>query len=259
VDLFDTHCHLNHESFDQDLELILDKAKASEIKKIIVPGWDIASSKKAIALSESHPGIFAAVGFHPTEWQKVKPGDIAEIEQLAHHSSVVAIGEIGLDFYHDAEHKNEQRELLLKMFAIADNVNKPVILHSRESIEDLIFNLKRWTTRTCPGVMHAFEGNIQQAKELIELGFMLGVGGPLTYKNSSVKKEVFSEISVNAILLETDSPYLPPVPHRGERNEPSLLPLVGNELAKLRATDKEQLCEQIFKNSYKMFLQDIIH
>ena len=259
MDYFDTHCHLNHESFDDDIDAILDRAKASEIKNIVVPGWNIASSKKAIALSENHPGIFAAVGFHPTEWQNVKAGDIAEIEQLALHSCVVAIGEIGLDFFHDGEHKNEQRELLLNMFEIADKVKKPIILHSRESIEELVFLLQNWKTRNCLGVMHSFEGNIQQAKDLIELGFMLGVGGPVTYKNSALKKAVFSEISEQAILLETDAPYLPPVPHRGERNEPGLLPLVSEELAILRNTDKKQLCEQIYKNSYKMFLQDINH
>lgn len=256
---FDTHCHLNHESFNDDLDEVLTRAEASSISSIVVPGWDIASSKKAIELSEKHPVIFAAVGVHPTEWQNIKPGDIDEIEKLAHHSRIVAIGEIGLDFFHDASHKTEQRELLLKMFRVADQVKKPVILHSRESIETLIVLLNDWKTRNCPGVMHSFEGNLQQAQELIKLGFLLGIGGPLTYKNSATKKMVFGAIPEEAIVLETDAPYLPPVPHRGERNEPGLLPLVAEELVLLRNAEMVQLLEQIYQNSYKMFLQDINH
>lgn len=256
---FDTHCHLNHESFSEDFDAVLTRAEDSGVSNIVVPGWDIASSKKAIELSEKNLGIFAAVGFHPTEWQNIKQSDVEEIEKLAHHSRVVAIGEIGLDFFHDAGHKNEQSELLLKMFAVADQVKKPVILHSRESIETLIVLLNDWKTRTCPGVMHSFEGNLQQAKDLTKLGFLLGVGGPLTYKNSATKRAVFSEISEGAIVLETDAPYLPPVPHRGERNEPGLLPLVAEELVLLRKADKAQLLGQIYQNSYKMFLQDINH
>ena len=256
---FDTHCHLNHESFNDDLDAVLTRVEDSRISSIVVPGWNITSSKRAIELSEKHSGIFAAVGVHPTEWQNIKPGDIEEIKKLAHHSRVVAIGEIGLDFFHDADHKNEQSELLLKMFLVADQVKKPVILHSRESIEALIVLLNNWKTRTCPGVMHSFEGNLQQAKDLTKLGFLLGVGGPLTYKNSTTKRAVFGEISEEAIVLETDAPYLPPVPYRGERNEPGLLPLVAEELVLLRNADKVQLLEQIYRNSYKMFLQDINH
>ena len=256
MNYFDTHCHLNHELFRDDLEEVLKRAFDSGLRQILVPGWDIESSKKAVLLAEKYPQLFAAVGIHPTEWQKCDAQAIEEIGVLAHHSRVVAIGEIGLDFHHDSEHRKEQGDLLLKMFAIADAVKKPVLIHSRESINEMMEYLIKWNRRANSSILHSFEGSLDQAEKLVEMGFVLGVGGPLTYKNSTLKKQVFSEISDQAIVLETDSPYLPPVPHRGERNEPQYLPLVGDELVALRGQDKTGLLNQIYQNSYKMFLEE---
>jgi TatD DNase family protein len=250
---FDTHCHLNHESFREDFEQVIERASEAGVKTILIPGWDVESSKLAVELSEKYPQILAAVGIHPTEWQKADEKAIETINQLALHPRVVAIGEIGLDFHHDPEHQKEQGELLLKMFSIADEVKKPVILHSRESIDKLLVLLQEWKTRSKIGIVHAFEGNLDQANILIELGFMLGVGGPLTYKNSMNKKVVFANVSSQSIVLETDAPYLPPVPHRGDRNEPSFLPIVGETLAQLRNEDKLQLLDSVYLNSNKMF------
>jgi len=251
---FDTHCHLNHESFKVDLDQIIERAQNYGVEYFVVPGWDVESSKRAIELSEKYPHILAAVGIHPTEWQKADQQAIEIINQLALHPRVVAIGEIGLDFHHDSEHKQEQGELLHKMLSIANQVNKPVLLHSRDSIQELISRLKEWKTGKGIGVLHSFEGDLEQAGILIEMGFLLGVGGPLTYKNSINKKNVFLNVPINSIVFETDAPYLPPVPHRGDRNEPAYLPLVGEELVRIRNMEYPLLLDSVYLNSTKMFL-----
>lgn len=261
MEFFDTHCHLNHSSFEQDLDAVLENARLAGVSKIIVPAWDADSSQKAVEMAERFPQLYAAVGIHPTEWHQIKAGDLEIIESLSHHPKVVAIGEIGLDYYHEPLDKDKQKDLLNKMLHIAEERRKPVILHSRESMADILVLIKEWLAgsaiinRTL-GAFHAFEGNLEQANESIALGFMLGVGGPLTYKNAAVKKEVFSTVAAEAILLETDAPYLAPVPQRGKRNEPGFLKWVSPVLAELRGTTESDLCEQILQNSNKMFLQD---
>lgn len=253
MELFDTHCHLNHNVFRADFEKVLERADHSGVNLFLIPGWDLASSKEAVRLSSLHPQLLAAVGIHPSDWQQASPETLKEIEHLAANPRVVAIGEIGLDYHFDSEHRKEQIELLTDMFSIADKVRKPVLIHSRESLSDIMILVKKWKTRNRPGIIHAFEGDLEQARELIELGFMLGVGGPLTYKNSHTKKDVFSEIPEEAIVLETDCPYLPPMPYRGQRNEPAYLPLIAEQLVLLRSKGQPDLIDSIYKNSYKMF------
>jgi TatD DNase family protein len=253
VTYIDTHCHLNHDLFHQDLEAVLQRANESDVNHFLVPGWDVASSKAAISLAETHAQILAAVGIHPIEWPAANSEALEEIQKLAQHPRVVAIGEVGLDFHHDPEHSKEKAELLNKMLSIAFSVDKPILIHSRNSMNALIELLSQ-QNKQLRGIIHAFEGDLSQAKELIHMGFMLGVGGPLTYKNSETKQQVFREISDQSIVLETDAPYLPPIPYRGQRNEPSFLPLVAERLAILRNQNKMQLFEQIYQNSYKMFL-----
>ena len=263
---FDTHCHLNHHSFQTDLDSVLKRAADSGVQYILVPGWDLASSHKAVDLSERYSQIYAAVGIHPGEIQNHPQISSTEILDLASHPKVVAIGEIGLDYYHDAGHKLEQQALLLQMFSIARQTKKKVLLHSRDSMPDMIKMLTAWTgdlIRTghelaeCPGVLHAYEGTLAEVKTLIKLGFKFGVGGPLTYKNAAQKKEVFTFLPENRILLETDAPYLSPQGHRGERNEPAFLPVIGELLSELKLQPKDELLLRIYENSYKMFLEDI--
>ncbi len=258
---FDTHCHLNHPDFSEDVEAVLENARLAGVGKIIVPGWDASSSQKAVQMAEAYPQLYAAVGIHPTEWNHFSEADLAVIGALATHPRVVAIGEIGLDYYHSPLDKSAQKYLLRSMLKIADSAQKPVILHSRESMDDILVLMNDWIhdfpqRKFEPGVFHAFEGDLKQANDSINLGFMLGVGGPVTYKNAQLKKEVFSSIPVEKILLETDAPYLAPVPQRGKRNEPGFLKYVSPVLAELRTTSESELIEQILKNSNKMFLQD---
>ena len=238
---------------------------------MLVPGWDLASSQKAVELSEKYPQLYAAVGIHPGEIQSNTQISVTGILELASHPKVVAIGEIGLDYYHDSDHHSdnhlEQVALLQQMLAIASQTNKKVILHSRNSMPDMIELLTVWagslksighTLAGCPGVFHAYEGTLADADILIKSGFKFGVGGPLTYKNAALKKEVFASLPVDHILLETDSPYLSSQGHRGDRNEPAYLPNVGDLLSEIRGQPKDKLLLRIFENSYKMFIEDII-
>jgi len=265
VKLFDTHCHLNHRSFQADLDAVLKRAFDSGVENILVPGWDLESSCQAVKLAEKHPQITAAVGIHPGEIQRNPSVSTDGILELAHHPRVVAIGEIGLDYYHDDKHPLEQQSLLNEMLSIACETHKRVILHSRNSMQDLLPLLITWVNdlnksknpiSTQPGVLHAFEGTISEAQQLIPFGFKFGVGGPLTYKNAWQKKDVFASIPYECILLETDAPYLSPQGHRGERNEPCFLPLVANELSLLREEPLEIMVQNIYWNSYNMFIKD---
>ena len=234
---------------------------------MIVPGWNLSSSADAIHLAEAHPQILAAVGIHPTEWQTATKSAIDEIHRLAEHPKVVAIGEIGLDYHHEPDHKSEQVELLQAMLAVAQSTGKPILLHSRESLDDLVVLISRWLQdmkaanpiKKFPGIFHAFEGSFEQALEIIDLGFKLGVGGPLTFKSAELKRNVFLSIPEESIVLETDSPLLSPVPLRGKRNEPANLSYIGSALAQLRNQPKEEFLERNFQNSYKMFLKEIVH
>jgi TatD DNase family protein len=262
---FDTHCHLNHHAFEDDLENVLTRAADSGVAYILVPGWDLDSSRKAIDLAEKHSQIVATVGIHPEELLKNLVQPIDEIHKLSLHPRVVAIGEIGLDYYHDPLQIEEQKQLLKQMLEIATDTKKKVILHSRESMPEIKGLMIAWSNElraagnplaACPGIFHSFEGTLKDAQELLPYGYKFGVGGPLTYKNSLQKKEVFTALSVDSICLETDAPYLSPSKHRGERNEPAFLPLVLSHLADLRVQPEEVLGKQIFDIGYKMFIED---
>ncbi len=261
MEYFDTHCHLNHSSFYEDIDSILNNARLAGVRHILVPGWNGESSQRAVEMACKYPQILAAVGIHPTEWEHASRQEVDLIKQLAYHDKVAAIGEIGLDYYHEPLDKEKQKQLLESMLRIANECKKPVLLHSRESMSDILMLIETnqifvGQKRDLMGVFHAFEGNLAQAQRSIDLGFVLGVGGPITYKNAAIKKDVFSKVPLDAILYETDSPYLSPVPMRGKRNEPAFLPLISQALSELRKIPEVKLSEQIYKNSNKMFLQD---
>jgi TatD DNase family protein len=264
VKYFDTHCHLNHAAFREDLEEVLTRASASGVEHILVPGWDLQSSREALQLAEKYPQIVAAVGVHPSDCDKVGPSTFEEMQKLADHPKVAAIGEIGLDYHYGLENIERQKEVLQEMFSIAAETGKRVILHSRDSFQDIKKIVLGWLVASqngdnplpsCPAIFHAFEGNLEDAKGLMEYGCVFGVGGPLTYKNSN-KLNIFSALPEEKILLETDAPYLPPSKHRGERNEPSYLTLIGRKLAEIREQDEQDLCTRIFENSYKMMFEE---
>lgn len=248
--------------FLNDLDQVLQSALGQGISKIIVPGVDVESSHKAVDLAHHYPNIYAAVGIHPEAVDTSSTNSIDEILTLSQEPKVVAIGEIGLDYYFTQENRQEQINLFVSMLKIASRVKKPVLVHSRNSMEEVLKILENWKNieitneNESLGILHAFEGNMIQAEWAIKNGFLLGVGGPVTYKNSRTKHEIFSQISLDSLVLETDSPYLPPHPFRGTRNEPSRLTMIAESLASLRETHIDKIIVSTTNNANRLFHWD---
>ena len=256
----DTHCHLYYKSYQEDIQEVVNRSVAAGVERIIVPGLDLATSHAAIALAERFEGVFAAVGVHPGDVHSFQSSDLDAFKAFLEHPKVVAVGEIGLDYYHRIDNKNLQTDVLVQFLQIARDFNKPVILHSRESLTDLLIVLQHYLQekdyRELTGVFHSFEGNLQDANKIIDLGFYLGVGGPLTYKNSSKKHGLFSKIDLTRVLLETDGPFLPPQKYRGQRNEPAYIPLIAEKVAELQLCDIKDVATQTTRNVEKLFSLD---
>jgi TatD DNase family protein len=219
----DTHCHLYFDLFNEDREEVIIRAWENGVKKILLPGIDLTTSRQAVELANHHSNLFAAVGVHPNDGNTWDSHTLHELLNLCSHPKVVAIGEIGLDYYRQHTTPELQKEILLAQLDLARLVGKPVILHNRQSTYDLIQILAEWVSglkasnhplAARPGVVHSFQGDLAEANQFIDMNFYLGISGPLTYKNSQSFQNVVREISLDYILLETDAPFLSPHPHR---------------------------------------------
>lgn len=244
--LVDTHCHLNLQHYQDDLDIVVQRAMESGIGRILVPGTDLQTSQKAIDISDLYPMVYAAVGFHPNEARSWNSETIHILRELAQHPKVVAIGEIGLDYYRDYSTPKEQDAILQEQLALASEINKPVILHGRNAFNALIASVEIWLKQlqefhsplqNRPGVFHSFEGDEIQALRAIESSFLIGVAGPVTFKNARQTQQIVRALPIKSIILETDAPYLAPHPHRGTRNEPGYLTSIASKVAELRNTD----------------------
>ena len=245
--LIDTHCHLDFAQFDPDRDEVLERAMAAGVTVLINPGADLESSRRAVALAERHNGVFAAVGVHPHAAATVDEAALVELRRLAAHPRVVAIGEIGLDYYRDLSPRAQQRAALRMQLDLAAELALPVIIHQREAADDLMEVLRRYCDVAVEppiGVLHAFSGDLQMALGAVQLGFCIGVAGPVTFQNARQLPEVVTQLPAGCLVIETDAPYLSPHPHRGQRNEPAYLPLIARCVAELRNhTLIEQACE----------------
>ena len=259
INLVDTHCHLTLDQFQTDRMQVLDRAEEAAVEIIVVPGIDLLSSRRAVELAESADGIYAAVGYHPhaaDEWNDQSAG---ELRQLAESDSVVAIGEIGLDYHHEYCPPDLQKEVLKKQLELAAELGLPVILHNRESLGDLLPIITEWREtlpgglRDRAGVLHAFSGTRSQGEQATKAGFYLGVGGPITFSNAEDRRQVTKGLDLKRLLVETDAPYLSPHPHRGKRNEPANTRLVAERLADLFELDLETVAGITTKNASELF------
>lgn len=241
--LTDTHCHLNFAEFDSDRDQIIERALDNGITKIVVPGIDIDSSKNAIHYSEKYPMVYAAIGIHPNSGESWSENSIAELEQLAKNPKVVAIGEIGLDYYRKYTPIKLQQDIFSKQLQLAKNLGLPVIIHNRQASEDILAMLKTWFLGLVnnhsglarnPGVMHSFSDDFQMAEQYIKLRFKIGITGPVTYRNAVILREVVKNQDLDNLLLETDAPYLPPNPFRGKRNEPANVRIIAEKIAEIK-------------------------
>ena len=277
--LTDTHCHLDLNKFDEDRDSVVQRAIDAGLTRILIPALELDSSRAAIQLAKTHPIIFAAVGFHPTDLNEWNGSSVESLRKLIMESSrlplpnkIVAIGEIGLDYYwvKEPERRAQQREVLKQQLHFAQEVNKPVIIHMREENDiwfgqasvDLIEILSAWHDELTvqnhplaqrPGVLHSFNGNLETARKAIARNFYIGVTGPVTYKNAEEKRKIIKQLPLTQLLLETDSPFLTPVPHRGKRNEPAFVSHIADKIAEIHMTTREQVAEITTANAARLF------
>ncbi len=248
---FDTHAHYDDTAFDPDRDALLSSLAGEGVELVINPGCDEPSSRAAIALSERWPFVYAAVGIHPEELTHAEPTALAAVRELAQHPKCVAIGEIGLDYYWDDTHKTEQRALFDAQLRLARELGKPVIVHDRDAHADAFEAV--CAVDGVRGVFHCYSGSAEMAKELLKRGWYLGFDGPITYKNARRALEVLEICPLDRILIETDSPYLSPVPMRGRRNSSANLKYICAKIAEVKATSPEAVAEITLQNGKTLF------
>lgn len=248
----DTHCHLNDDDYRDEIEVILNQAKQANVDNMIVIGYDMPSSQRAIDLAHQYDVLSAAVGVHPSDADTFDVYTADYLTKLVLDDSVVAIGEIGLDYYwEDNPPREMQKNVFRKQLAIAQEYNKPVVIHMRDATRDTYEILKAFPG--IRGVMHCYSGSYEMALEFIKLGFYISLAGPVTFKNAREPKEVAMKIPLESLLIETDCPYLTPHPHRGKRNVPAYVSLVGEHIAQLRDMDPNVLQAILKENSKNLF------
>ena len=250
---FDSHAHYDDERFDDDRNELLASFHDEGIENVVNSSSDIASSKASIALTEKYPFFYASVGVHPHEVEKMTEQDLLELETLSKHEKVVAIGEIGLDFYYDLSPRDMQRYWFKRQLELAERLDMPIIVHSRDAAQECFDIIKASGVRK--GVIHYYSGSAQMAKDYIDMGFYIGIGGSLTFKNNKKTVEVVEQIPIEKILIETDAPYLAPVPYRGRRNDSRLLKYVVEAIGKIKNMDENDVCNITKINANRLFIK----
>ncbi len=250
--LFDTHAHYDDERFDGDREALLAGMPEKNVGLIVNPGCDISSSRTAVALAESFDFVYAAVGIHPENCGDFEPGMIDQLRQMAKNPRVVAIGEIGLDYYWAENPPRElQQEVLRRQLRLAEELGLPVIIHDRDAHGDTLEMVREFPR--VRGVFHCFAGSAEMARELIKMGWMLSFNGAVTFKNAKKAPEVIASVPLEKLMIETDAPYLTPVPHRGERNDSSYVRLVAEKIAQIKGLTPEEVEKATWENGRRFF------
>ena len=247
--MIDTHCHLYSEYYD-NLDELINKLKESDIKAVIVNGCDMKSNKEILELTKKYDIVYGALGFHPTELDNVTDEDLNWLEKHINDSKILAVGEIGLDYHYDDTDKEKQKYFFEKQLEIAKKYNKPVIIHTRDSIQDT-YNIVK--DSKCKGSIHCYSGSLEMAKEFIKVGFCIGIGGIVTFKNAKNIIEVIKNIDEEYILLETDSPYLTPEPYRKYKNDSSYLKIILEKICSIKSKDFMELKEVTTNNAIRIF------
>lgn len=251
--LFDTHVHLNVQQFAGEVEDVIERARENGVTLFNVVGFDRETITKAMDLAEKYPYIYATVGWHPVDAIDMTETDLEWIASLSKHEKVVALGEMGLDYHWEKSPKDVQKEVFRAQIRLARKVNMPIVIHNREADQDIVDILKEEKAEEVGGIMHCFSGDKEMAKECLDLGFYISFGGPVTFKNAKLPKEVARDIPIDRLLVETDSPFLSPHPYRGKRNEPARVTLIAEKLAELKGMSFEELAQQTTQNAKTLF------
>jgi TatD DNase family protein len=260
--LTDTHCHLDFNRFDEDRPQVLARAWAAGVTRVLNPGIDLESSRSAIDLADENKNVFAAVGVHPNSALTWNGSTLAELEVLARHPKVVAIGEIGLDYYRDRAPRELQKQVFLAQLELAASLELPVVIHNRQSTEDMLEILVEWQKRLedggntlagQPGVLHSYSEEVDPALRAIEHNFFIGFTGPVTFHNAADLQHVAATLPIEQVLIETDAPFLAPHPFRGKRNEPARVQLVAQKIAELKKQPFNSIARVTTENAARLF------
>lgn len=249
----DSHVHLNDDLLYVDLERVVADARAAGVTTMVCIGYDAASSERAVAIADACEGVYAAVGLHPENAHLVGEADFETVERLLDHPKVVAVGEIGLDRYWDKTKVEIQTEVFVRQIAMAARHRKPIVVHMREATAETLRLLQEHKPADMAGVMHCYGGSPESAADFIRLGMYVSLGGPVTFKNARVAKDVAAAVPLDRLLIETDAPYLAPDPYRGQRNESKYVPFVAAAIARLRGLDPIQVAAATAENAARLF------
>lgn len=250
--MIDTHTHLNDSKYDSDLDEVVSRARASGVERMVVCGSDLASSRRAVEIAAGYDGVYATVGVHPHDAKTFDADAIKALSELAARDKVIAIGEIGLDFHYDFSPRRDQTAAFESQLALAHQLGMPVVVHSREAHSETVSVLKT-AGNPLGGVFHCFSEDIKAAEQVLDMGFYIGIDGPVTFKTSDELRRVVEFCPLERLLIETDCPYLAPVPHRGKRNEPAYLGLVCDAVARLKAISRETAAQATTQNALRLF------
>lgn len=250
---FDTHAHLDDEHFADDRELVIKRAREAGLQLIMNASCNLEACKKTIELTKKYDFIYGAVGIHPQDARDITEVDFSELKELAGEEKIRAIGEIGLDYYWDDAPHDVQHQIFRRQINLAKEVKLPVIIHDREAHQDVFEILKEEGAQEVGGVMHCYSGSWEMAKEYIKLGFYISLGGPVTFKNGRKVQEIAKQVPLENLLIETDSPYLAPVPYRGKRNEPAYVVKTAEQIAHLKGIGVEVVAKATLENGKKLF------
>jgi TatD DNase family protein len=260
--LADTHCHLDFRAFDEDRDQVLARSREAGVERILNPGIDLASSRSVVDLAESRSQVYAAIGVHPNEANSWNVDSISHLRILAESPKVVAVGEIGLDYYRDRSPRDVQKRIFQEQLALATELRLPVIIHNRQATADILEILSAWKAGLSaadsplanrPGVLHSYSGQLEPALRAIDLNFCIGFTGPVTFRNAPDLQQVASQLPLQQLLTETDAPFLAPHPYRGKRNEPAYVRLVADKIAELHDEKFEAVAQTTYENARRLF------
>lgn len=260
--LADTHCHLDFHAFDEDRDQVLARSREAGVERILNPGIDLASSQNVVDLAESRSQVYAAIGVHPNEANSWNENSLPHLRVLAESPKVVAVGEIGLDYYRDRAPRDLQKRIFQEQLALATELRLPVIIHNRQATPDILEILSAWKAGLSaadspladrPGVLHSYSDQLEPALQAIDLNFYIGFTGPVTFRNAPDLQQVASQLPLDHLLTETDAPFLTPHPYRGKRNEPAYVRLVADKIAELHDEKFEAVAKIAYENARQLF------